>query len=107
MEGKNGTDAWAEEDAAAARNFGWASYVYIGAGPGERSAGGEMMARMFFGGSCTDARRAWPLVVRADCRWFDGAQGYGRGGRSSEGIRWPLRHVVSGDLTWQLVGTHT
>jgi len=62
-------DAWAEEDAAAARNFGWASYVYIGAGPGERSAGGEMMARMFFGGSCTDARRAWPLVVRADCRW--------------------------------------
>ena len=58
-----------EDDAAAARNFGWVSYVYIGAGGviglglGDRSAGGEKMARMFFGGSCTEA------PGRADCCW--------------------------------------
>ena len=79
-----------EDDAAAARNFGWVSYVYIGAGGviglglGDRSAGGEKMALAHVLRGLVQR----PLVARIAV----GTRGYGR---SSDGIRWPLRQVVT------------
>ena len=86
--GRKEWNRWVEDDAAAARKL----YVYIGAGVvvglgpgvGIDQAVRRWRSRMFFGGSCRGPWSRGLLLAREDT-----------GGRSSDGIRWPLRQVVT------------